>query len=598
MKSIFSKKENAEVMVEASLILAIAVICIFSLFYVGIIMYHQTTITAVANQTAANVAQVYGNQYKDPVTGYVDVSNLDKEGIVNKMKSQDYANNISKVAEWFSKYRIAKTQVLKAKNPTVDVRIENKKGTLLRAQVVVDVSASYDNPFVKFFNIKNSTLTYKAEGRADCYELMDYVNIIEAADKIDVTENFLVTFHNKDDSVYKVVEVMHDMSIEDTSKLSSAEKTRFPANPTLKGERFYRWKTATGETFTKKTIVTGNMDVYAEYDCRVIFTKFDNKTQYTMKYAHRNQPFKNGGSALPAGPNTNGRDKFYCWWYNNAVFNANTVVPDADTITVTTVKYYWVEFNANGGSVGENVRFVAPGSAVGTLPNPSRTNYDFLGWFTATEGGNKYSSGNKINSNVILYAHWLRRCLVTFNANGGSVGESGRYVSKGDAVGKLPTPSRAYYNFLGWFTAPSGGQQYGSGSKINDDITLYAHWECTHPGGYRSNWYTVQDDCHWIITKRDCNLCGKKGVDERKDPSDHDWGYCNRVHNVGYKLSFHTSADSYNVTTKGRHIICVKCHASQGRWSFWCTQHSRYGKSTVADYYWTWAGAGEVPCPY
>ena len=95
------KREKGEVMVEASLVMTVVIVVIVTLAYLGLIMYHQTLITSTANQTASNIAQVYSNSGKDPVTGYIDVSNLDNDGMVIKMKNQAYSNVITKKAEWY-----------------------------------------------------------------------------------------------------------------------------------------------------------------------------------------------------------------------------------------------------------------------------------------------------------------------------------------------------------------------------------------------------------------------------------------------------------------------------------------------------------------
>ena len=50
-----------------------------------------------------------------------------------------------------------------------------------------------------------------------------------------------------------------------------------------------------------------------------------------------------------------------------------------------------VLFDANGGTVDERVRYLAPGSAYGTLPTPRRDGYSFAGWFTAKTGGSAAS---------------------------------------------------------------------------------------------------------------------------------------------------------------------------------------------------------------
>ncbi|MGN0548728.1 MAG: InlB B-repeat-containing protein [Acutalibacteraceae bacterium] len=400
------KREKGEMMVEASLVLTVVIVVIVSLAYLGLIMYHQTLITSTANQTASNIAQVYSNSSKDPVTGYIDVSNLDNDGMVNKMKNQAYADVIKEKAEWYSKYRLAKGNFLKSEEPEIDVKIENKNGALLRAQVVVTVEEDYELPFVQLLGMEKPTIKYKATGRADCYEILDYVNVVEAVDKIDVTENFKVNFYNKDNSLFKTVEVMHDMSIADTMKLSNAEQTKFPADPTLNGQKFYRWKTETGETFDENTVVSGDMNVYAEYDCIVNFMNYDGNAALYQIFAHRNQPFSNSGNSLPAAPPEEGDNKFYCWWYNNAEFTVNTKIPDSDSITVNIRKYLWVKYDGNGGSVSPNRVFVAPGNAIGNMPIPSRGGYSFSGWFNAVNGGTRHYAQTILNSNIWLFAHW------------------------------------------------------------------------------------------------------------------------------------------------------------------------------------------------
>jgi len=400
------KREKGEVMVEASLVMTVVIVVIVTLAYLGLIMYHQTLITSTANQTASNIAQVYSNSGKDPVTGYIDVSNLDNDGMVIKMKNQAYSNVITKKAEWYSRYRLAKGRFLKSDEPKIEVKIENKKGALLRAQVIVTVEVDYELPFVKLLGLESTTIHYKATGRADCYEILDYINTIDAVDKIDVTENYTVKFYDRENTLLKTVEVMHDMSIADTMKLSNAEQTKFPGDPKQNGQKFYRWKTETGETFTKDTIVTGNMNVFAEYDCVVSFMNYDGTTELSRVFAHRNQPYSNSGNSLPAGPGESGDNKFYCWWYNNAEFKASTKIPDADSINVTILKYICVKYDANGGSVSPNRSFVVPGEMIGNMPTPNRYGYGFSGWFSDRDNGSQYFSHTVPKINVNLFAHW------------------------------------------------------------------------------------------------------------------------------------------------------------------------------------------------
>ena len=67
---------------------------------------------------------------------------------------------------------------------------------------------------------------------------------------------------------------------------------------------------------------------------------------------------------------------------------------------------------------------------------------------------------------------------VSFNANEGVVNESSKTVVYGSTYGSLPTPTRDYYTFDGWYTAKDGGDKITESSVFNsaENITLYAHW--------------------------------------------------------------------------------------------------------------------------
>ncbi len=69
---------------------------------------------------------------------------------------------------------------------------------------------------------------------------------------------------------------------------------------------------------------------------------------------------------------------------------------------------------------------------------------------------------------------------VGFDANGGSVGTASMDILKGQAlktIGNLPTPSRTYYRFLGWYTDATGGEPATGDMIVNGNVTLYAHWK-------------------------------------------------------------------------------------------------------------------------
>ncbi|MGN0525822.1 MAG: InlB B-repeat-containing protein [Acutalibacteraceae bacterium] len=65
-----------------------------------------------------------------------------------------------------------------------------------------------------------------------------------------------------------------------------------------------------------------------------------------------------------------------------------------------------------------------------------------------------------------------------FDANGGIVSETNRTVVYGSELGTLPTPTRDYYTFDGWYTDEVDGEQINAGTVFTatEDVTYYAHW--------------------------------------------------------------------------------------------------------------------------
>lgn len=69
---------------------------------------------------------------------------------------------------------------------------------------------------------------------------------------------------------------------------------------------------------------------------------------------------------------------------------------------------FFVTFDPNGGEVDETSRIAVAGATMGTMPEPTRDYYTFVGWFTAAEGGEEYTADSIVVSptDFTLYAHW------------------------------------------------------------------------------------------------------------------------------------------------------------------------------------------------
>lgn len=161
------------------------------------------------------------------------------------------------------------------------------------------------------------------------------------------------------------------------------------------------------------------------------------------------------------------------------------------TCTVTPASYL-VTLDPNGGRVSPTSTAVTIGKKYGPLPTPTRTGYDFDGWYTKETGDTKVTETTTVGANppATLYAHWTaKKYLVALDANGGKIDTTSGQVSTknytatyGSKYNFLPTPTRTGgYKFVGWYTEETGGTKVTSDTTVTTtkNHILYAHWHLT-----------------------------------------------------------------------------------------------------------------------
>jgi len=188
----------------------------------------------------------------------------------------------------------------------------------------------------------------------------------------------------------------------------------------------------------------------------------------------------------------NSTSKEYIYVYRTWNNWANGLMTDVTAVASATANEYTVTFDANGGTfTGATTKTatVKMDSTI-TLPseNPTRSAYNFAGWYTASDGGTQVTSSTVMGAGDIrVYARWNQAGYLAFDANGGySNGNAlaSRRIAYGEELGTLPAISNRYpyfyrdgYNFLGWFTEKEGGSQvYATTVRTEGMDTLYAHW--------------------------------------------------------------------------------------------------------------------------
>lgn len=162
------------------------------------------------------------------------------------------------------------------------------------------------------------------------------------------------------------------------------------------------------------------------------------------------------------------------------------------TFTLSTESYTTtktVRFDANGGTVSPASKVVtcnsSYGNTYGSLPTPTRTGYDFDGWYTQETGGTKVTANTSVGTDppATLYAHWKgKKYTVTLDANGGTVSTASKTATYGSKYPALPDPTRTGgYSFDGWYTQKTGGTKVDENTTVTTaaNHTLYAHWHLT-----------------------------------------------------------------------------------------------------------------------
>jgi uncharacterized repeat protein (TIGR02543 family) len=196
------------------------------------------------------------------------------------------------------------------------------------------------------------------------------------------------------------------------------------------------------------------------------------------------------GSAIGDLPTTTRAGYTFAGWWTAATggsqINANTIPADNVTYYAHWDKIkYTITFNANKGKISkaDAKKTIEPGKAIGKLPIPKRTGYTFKGWYTTKAAGTKLKATTKITANKTYYAHWsAKKYTVKLNVNGGkklAASKAKLKVTYAKKYGKLTTPTKAGYKFLGWYTKKKGGTKITAKTtvKITKTTTLYAHWK-------------------------------------------------------------------------------------------------------------------------
>lgn len=206
-----SSNEKGNVVIEASIVLTITVVMIAVLINLGIMLYNKNLMDTIATETAVDVANVYASTYRDPMYGYMDESEFYKTDLYRYVANifvSTHDNAAERKATWYSLYSLKKRQLSKIEDPKINVEVIKKPGTLIQHQIVVEIEAEYAMPLTAIWGGNNKTV-YKAVGKADCIDLLDYFNTVGT-----VKETVLAKLDKFLDHFIKLVSIFDLSSLE------------------------------------------------------------------------------------------------------------------------------------------------------------------------------------------------------------------------------------------------------------------------------------------------------------------------------------------------------------------------------------------------
>lgn len=236
---------------------------------------------------------------------------------------------------------------------------------------------------------------------------------------------------------------------------------------------------------TENSIVTtiGDHKLYAGYKANKYQVTFDVNEGEEITPSTKTVTYDQEYSILPTPTRTGYEFK---GWYtekeNGTEITADmkvTITNDHTLYAIWTPAKYTVIFNTNGGNPVDDIK-VTYLSNYENLPIPTRTGYEFMGWYLDSDFNNKIEDTTQVltTKDHILYAKWLvSKYRVIFDTDGGTTCKS-KEVTFGKEYGELEFPTKDGYIFTGWYADTSYSVQVQENTKVSigQDHTLYAGW--------------------------------------------------------------------------------------------------------------------------
>lgn len=141
-----------------------------------------------------------------------------------------------------------------------------------------------------------------------------------------------------------------------------------------------------------------------------------------------------------------------------------------------------INYIANGGTIAANApKAFVSGDLPITLPVPTRAGYEFGGWFLSSDfsGAAQTTIPAGTDSNVYVYAKWIKTYNITYHLGGGINAEDNpTEFNERTLPLTLKAPTRDGFTFGGWYQNPaySGNQMTTIDAGTEKNVSLWAKW--------------------------------------------------------------------------------------------------------------------------
>lgn len=170
---------------------------------------------------------------------------------------------------------------------------------------------------------------------------------------------------------------------------------------------------------------------------------------------------------------------------NEPITNNLTITKDTKVKAITKINTYTISYELNGGTAN-HLKDTYTVQDEYQLPIPKKKGYTFIGWNDGTQTNPskdiKLSKGTTGNKTYTAY-YKASTYQISFNTDGGNEIKD-KTVTYESTYGKLETPTKQGYTFVGWYLKDTPITEETQ-VDITSDTTLKAKWQANTDTSYK-----------------------------------------------------------------------------------------------------------------